>query len=509
MPYVCLGDFLNALADSGDLVRITAAVDAVLELAAITEQVSKSAPDGGPAILFSNVRSGGWPVVTNLLGNPRRLARALGVQSLDQASLMGSTANAADTPSGWWNVLRWGASNPAESRFTPKAVRQAPCQQVVKLGRDVNLWELPVPRHWPLEPNPSFTAGLVVTPGEADDVTLSRAPLQLIDRQRLLPHWPADTTVWRQVQAARAARRQLPVAIILGGDPLLQIAAAATDWTGLPPGYLWPGSLRGESLTVVKCRSHDLLVPAEAEIVLEGFDDPDAAWESLIGLGLATGYGIEEALAPVIQITAVTHRAGPVLPTIVPAPPPNEETWIRHAVDRLFLPAIRQLSPDIIEFHRPVSGARQQLAFVSVRKPRPHAARSVMHAIWGCPGLRDVKMIVVVDAAINPQHEAAVWNAAALHVDPRRDVVLADGPTSADDHAAVVRGVSGKLGLDATAKRPDERHPRVWPQPLEFTDETWQQVAGRWSEFGLPAEWGTRTTHSVFPAPSPSGRGLG
>jgi 4-hydroxy-3-polyprenylbenzoate decarboxylase len=291
------------------------------------------------------------------------------------------------------------------------------------------------------------------------------------------------------VQAAREDRRQLPVAIAFGGDPLLHIAAAATAWTGLPPGYGWPGSLRGEAVGVVKCRSHDLLVPSEAEIVLEGFVDPDAAWELLAGLGLATGYGVEEALAPVIQITAVTHRAGPVLPSIVPAPPPNEETWIRYAVDRLFLPAIRQLSPEIVAFHRPVSGTCQQLAFVSIQKPRPHAARSVMHAIWGCPGLRDVKTIVVVDASVNPQHEAEVWNAATLHVDPRRDVVLADGPTSADDHAAVVRGVSGKLGLDATTKRPDEGHPRQWPQRLEFSDETWRQLAGRWSEFGLPAEW--------------------
>jgi 4-hydroxy-3-polyprenylbenzoate decarboxylase len=492
MPYACLGDFLNALQDSGELVRITAAVDAVLELAAITEQVSKSAPDGGPAILFSNVRSGGWPVVTNLLGNPRRLARALGVQSLDGATILGQNGAATNSSGGWWNVFAWGSANGTESRFVPKVIRQAPCQQVVKLGRDVNLWELPVPRHWPIEPNPSFTAGIVVTPGTADDVTLSRTPIQLIDRQRLLPHCPENTPIIQQVRAAMAERRQFPVAIVLGGDPLLTVATAATAWTGLPSGYQWPGMLRGEPLSVAKCRTHDLLVPAEAEIVLEGFVDPDAVWESLTGLALSTGHVVEEALVPVIQITAVTHRAGPVLPSIVPGPPANEETWLRHAVDRLFLPAIRRLAPEIVEFHRPVSGARQQLAFVSVRKARPQTARSVMHAIWGCPALRDVKTIVVVDDTIDPANEAAVWNAATLNVDPRRDVILADGPTSPDDHAVVIRGVSGKLGIDATAKRPDEGHPRGWPTSLQFSEELRKQLAGRWSELGLPAEWGLR-----------------
>lgn len=491
MPYPCLGDFLNALQDSGELVRITAAVDAVVELAAITEQVTKSAPDGGPALLFANVRSGGWPVLTNLLGNPRRLARALGVQSLDLAGELLSAGNGTDGAS-WWHVFRRGASG-GDAKLAPKTVRQAPCQQVVKLGRDVNLWELPVPRHWPMESNPSFTAGITITPARDDasggGVMLSRAPLQLIDRQRLLPHWPADSSILPQVRMAQRERRQMPVAIALGGDPLWQVAVQAADWAGLPPGYLWPATLRGEAVPVVKARSHDLLVPAEAEIVLEGLIDPDAAWEPLSGLGLATGHCVEEALMPVIQITAVTHRAGPVLPSIVPASPPSEETWLRRAVDQLFQPAIRQLSPEMVAFHRPFSGGGQQLAFVSIRKPRPFAARSVMHAIWGCPGLRDVKTVVVVDEAVNLRDESAVWHAAAVHVDPRADVVLADGPASADDHAAVLRGVSGKLGIDATTKRPDEGRRRPWPQRLEFPDDVRKQLAGRWVELGLPAQW--------------------
>jgi 4-hydroxy-3-polyprenylbenzoate decarboxylase len=273
---------------------------------------------------------------------------------------------------------------------------------------------------------------------------------------------------------------------------LLLVATAATGWTGLPPGYQWPGMLRGEPLTVTKCRTHDLLVPAEAEIVLEGFVDPETAMEPLPAVGLPTGYAVEEALVPVIQITAVTHRAGPVLPAMVPGPPPNEETWLWHAVDRLFLPAIRRLASEIVAFHRPVSGARQQLAFVSVRTDRPQTARSVMHAIWGCPALREVKTIVVVDETIDPANEAAVWNAATLNVDPRRDVILTDGTTSPDDHAAVLRGVSGKLGIDATAKRMDEGHPRGWPASLQSSDELRKQLTGRWSELGLPAEWGMR-----------------
>ena len=486
MAHDSLGDFLSALQDAGEILRITAPVDSAVELGAIVDRVVTSSPNGGPVLLFTSVRNSQVPVVANVLGHPRRLSRVLNAESLADVSARLAAAQHPDRPGTWWDAVRMVPQLTERAGWSPKTVKQGLCQQVVKLGRDVNLYELPTPRHWPQESIPTLTAGLLVTAVTVEQpLRLARHPVQVIDRQRLLPYWLPHHPVTALVRRFQAERRQLPVALVFGGDPSLLIAAEAVDWPGLPPGYIWPGLLRAKALDVVKCRTHDLEVPADAELVIEGFVDPDAAWEPIGGLALSTGHVAEPLDVPPIQVTAITHRAGPVLPTIMPGRPPHEEAWLRQAIDRLFLPAVQSIAPEIVDCVRPWSGFARHTVFVSIRKEQPHQARKVMHALWGSPAFQHCKLIVVVDAAENVQQEQQVWSAVAANGDPLRDWLKFAGGADPDDHATAVRGGGGKCGIDATRKLSAEGATRIWPSALQWSEDTLQKLHERWAEFGL------------------------
>jgi 4-hydroxy-3-polyprenylbenzoate decarboxylase len=504
MPYDSLGDFLSALHDAGDLVRITAAVDSGEELGAIVDRMVRSSPRGAPGLLFTSVRNSHVPVVANVLGHPQRLARALGAESLAAAQARLTASLKPERPGSWWDALRLAPQLGDRSSWTPRSVKQGLCQQVVKLGRDVNLYELPTPRHWPQESHPTLTAGLLITAAADQPTRIARHPVHVVDRQRLLPYWLPQHPVSALVQQSRAEQRQMPVALVFGGDPSLLIAAEAADWLGLPDGYLWPGLLRGRAFDLVKCRTHGLEVPADAEMVIEGFVDPDAAWEPMGGVALSTGHVAEAIDVPPIHVTAITHRASPILPTIMPGRPPHEDAWLRHAVDRLFLPAVQALAPEIVDCVRPWSGFTRHTVFVSIRKQQPYQARKVMHALWGSPAFQSCKMIVVVDAAVDVQREVDVWSAVAAHVDPVRDMIILTGAADADDHATAIRGAGGKWGVDATCKLPAEGAGRPWPPALAWTTESQRALAQRWVELGLPEAHGL---HPVGPAESMGRRG--
>lgn len=488
MAYDALGDFLEALLDAGELVRITAPVDSAVELAAIVDQVVQQQPEGAPALLFSSVRNSQVPVVANLLGHPRRLCRALGVESLPAAAERFSTSLQNVRPGSWWEALKPWSAWTERSGWSPQTVKHGLSQQVVKLGRDINLYEWPLPRHWPQETLPVLTAGLLVTPStSAQPWRLSRIPLQVVDRQRLLPYWLPSHPVWTLLEQYRREQRQLPVAVVFGGDPVLQIAAEALDWPGLPTGFAWPGLLRGKSVELVKCRTHELEVPADAEWIIEGFVDPTAPWEPVVGLALSTGYVAERTEVPPLQVTAMTHRASPIVPTMVPGRPPHESAWLCQAIDHLLLPLVQQVVPDIVDFSRPWSGGTRQTVFVSLRKSQPFQARQVMHALWGFPPFRRVKTLVVVDADVDVHQETAVWSAVSSHVDPTRDVICLTGAADMDDHAMAVRGVGGRWGIDATRKGLAEGAGRPWPEELRWPPELLHHIRERWAEFGLAA----------------------
>lgn len=486
MPYDQLADFLSELQDDGELVRLGAEVDRDLEIAEITDRICKS-PGGGPVLFFENVRGSSTPVVTNLLGSERRLCRALGAASLDDVAARVVGLIQPELPSSWLEGLRLVPQFGQLTKLPPRVVKTAVCQQVVRMGRDVRLDELPIPRSWPQESAPSITLGQVYTHSLNTGVRgVGLSPLQICGEGVLCAQWTIHDEGYRHFREYQDARQQMPVSIALGGDPVYAIMASAP----LPPNTdpcLFGGFLRERNVELVRCRSNDLEVPAHAEIVLEGYIDPEQPPQRTGISAAPTGFYRLPEESPVIRLTALTHRSNPLFPALIHGKPPMEEAWINRAIERIFLPLVKLFIPEIVEYHRPWAGASRHLLFVSIRKEYPQQARKVMNALWGLTRLTFAKLIVVVDAEVDVRNEYEVWFQVGANVHPGRDVVFCDGPTDMLDHAAPIAGVGRKMGIDATRKLPEEGHPRPWPKELEMSAEVRERVTARWAEYGFNA----------------------
>lgn len=486
MPHEFLSDFVSRLQDAGELVRISAPVDTGLEIAAITDRVCKS-PDGGPALLFEKPKNSSMPVITNLMGSRHRLCLALGIDSLDQLTEKLGRQLRSES-GGWLEALKLTSPTANLSKFAPRSIKTAVCQQVVKLGRDVSLWDLPIPRHWPDEANPVMTAAHVVTQDPETGLrSVERFPIQVVGQNQVVPHWNRYHAATRNWQTAVRLQRQFPIGITLGGDPS-QILMSAGGLVSPSESLLLGGLLRGTGLDLVKGRSIELEVPAASEFVIEGYIDYAEQPVEAPSIAGPAGHYLPAEPLPVIQVTAITHRANPLLPSIVPGVPPSEESWIGLAAERLRLAVSRASIPEIVDLHQPFAGAGQNLLFVSIRKDHPFQARQVLNALWGSRLAGLNKVIVIVDADVNVQREADVWFAVGSYANPERDVISVDGPTFMDDPSTDVRGVGRKLGIDATRKFAEETRHHSSPRPLAMPAELLAQLEGRWHEFGIREE---------------------
>ena len=481
MSYESLADFLAVLQDRGELVRISAPVDPALELAAISDRVAKTSTGGGPALLFENVKNSTFPLVTNLLGSRRRLCLCLGVDGLDGLATDLDRRLQSQQASGWLDALKlvpdWGGAG----KWLPKLVKTGACQQVVRLGRDVNLWDLPIPRCWPGEPDPVITSGLMFTSQPGSTTTHQwRSPL-VVTGQNELAWYDGDPNQNALISATISSGQNLPVAISLGGDPALTLA---TTMTGVTDPRLFAGLLRGASLEVVRCRTNELEVPATAEIVIEGYIDAANPMSAQpVSVARENGRYVHRTL-PLIQVTAITHRANPVYPAIIVSQPPSEESWISLAGERMTLPLLKRLLPEVVDIHRPFSGAGRNLLFVSIRKTRDFQARRVLYALWGLESFAPAKMTVIVDAAVDVQREDQVWFAVGNQACPNRDFVFSDGLASEDDYTPSESGLGRRVGIDATRKS-DRETGQAWPETMMMSDEILARIHDRWSEYGL------------------------
>ena len=494
MPVEHLSEFLDELAERGELVRVSAEVNSHLELAAVARRAAEQA--GSPALLFDSVDGKSIPVVTGLFNTVERTCRALGVDSLDEIADRITALVRPSLPSGWLEALQL-VPNLAEATLWPvQTVETAMVQQVVHMGSDVDLAQLPTPVCWEQESLPTLTAGQLLVEEQivqenSDDETrptsirhVSRVPLQIVDRNTVNVYWTPHDSEWQLVERAAKAGQQLPMAIALGGDPIVTFAAGAP----LPPfidPLVFAGFLQRKNVNVVSGRSVETLVPADAEFVLEGMIDPERAFVEASTIGTPTGYYDSRCLAVRVTITAITHRANPVLPVIIPAAPPSEDGWLAHAVERIFLPLVRLTIPELVDLRLPASGDHRNIAFASIRKAWPQQARKVMNALWGIDRLSNVKMLVIVDEEVDVQDDDAVWSAVGANSHPGRDTIFSEGPTDMLDHAAPVRGVGHRMGIDATSKSAEEGHPRDWPAALNVDKETAQLVAQRWQNYGI------------------------
>jgi 4-hydroxy-3-polyprenylbenzoate decarboxylase len=477
MPAKDLRDWIALLEREGELTRVAAEVDPDLE---ITEIVDRTVKAGGPALLFERPRNASHPLLINQFGTERRMCLAFGVERLDDVGRRVADVLEMQPPSGLVEKVRGLQKLKSIADARPQTVRKGACQEVVLRGDEVDLGLLPVQRCWPGDPAPFVTLPAVITRDpQTGTRNVGMYRLQVIDRATTFVHWQIHKD-GRADRLATAGRME--VAVALGLDPITAYAASAP----LPKHVdelMLAGFLRGAPVELVQGVTVDLEVPAHAEIVLEGYVEQDELGEEG-PFGDHTGFYTAAEPFPVLHLTALTMRRDAIYPSIVVGKPPQEDAWLGKATERIFLPAIRATVPEVVDYDLPVAGAFHNCAIVSIRKRFPGHARKAMHAIWGLGMLSLTKCVVVVDEHVDVHDYEQVLFYAGANVDPGRDVVIGEGPLDHLDHAPERQFVGGKLGIDATAKWPEEGA-RPWPREIEMSAEVKALVDRRWAEYGI------------------------
>jgi len=468
MAYRSLREFLDRLERAGELVRVAEPVDPVLEMAALADRAAKQ---GGPALLFENpggAGPGAIPVAMNLFGTRRRTSWALSCEDFeDHARELRSLLRMAP-PQGFWEKLKLLPKLGRLASMTPKQVSSGAVQEVV--DREPDLRALPVLTTWPLDGGPFLTLPQVITRDPETGIrNVGMYRLQVLGPRRLAMHWQLHKTATTHYRGYKKRGERMPVAIALGGDPSLTWCASAP----LPPNvdeYLFAGFLRGEAVHTVKGVATDLQVPADADLVIEGFVDTAAPLVREGPFGDHTGYYSLADDYPALDVAAITRRKDPIYPATVVGPPPVEDLWMGTATVRLFLPMLQLVFPEIVDMAMPAEGVFHNLCLISMRKEYPGHAKKLMHGLWGSGQMASTKTIVVFDEDVDVQDTStAAWRALA-NVDAKRDLVVVDGPVDILDHAAPHLGLGGKIGVDATRKWAEEGG-REWPEPCVHPPE--------------------------------------
>ncbi len=455
MSFPDLRSFMHLLEQRGELTRVSTPVSRELEITEIADRLVKK---GGPAVLFEQVRGSDIPLVIGLLGTRERTALALGVSNLDELAHkvralidLGGSGGAAGLLSNL-PKLRDAA------HLLPRRVSSAPVQQVVWRGDEVDLDKIPVLKCWPLDGGPFVTLPLVMTKDpETGERNMGMYRMQVLDRSSTGMHWQRHKTGTKHLEKAKKLGQKLEVAVALGGDPALIYAATAP----LPPipgldEYALAGYLRGQRYPVVRGLTVDLEIPANAEIILEGYVDPQEDWIVEGPFGDHTGFYTLPDLYPRFHVTAVTMRFDPIYPATIVGRPPMEDAYLIEASERLFLPAAQLILPEITDYHMPPVGVAHNLVVVSIRKAYPGQAYKVAHGLLGLGQMMFAKVIVVVDEDVKVTDMDAVWREVAQKALPGRDTLTSRGPTDVLDHSSRGWGYGGKLIIDATTKRPEE-----------------------------------------------------
>jgi 4-hydroxy-3-polyprenylbenzoate decarboxylase len=482
--------FIGAIDAAGELRRVDRPVRTALEMTEIADRVMKS-PGGGPALLFQRptLASGSTssiPVAVNLFGSERRMAMALGVERLDEIGERIAELLNVKVPDGLLGKLALLPRLAEMAQFPPRTISgRAPCQDTVWREADVDLARLPIPVCWPQDGGPYLTLAGVITrdPGSGTrNVGMYR--VQVIGPRTVAMHWQRHKVAaahWRRM-AERG--ETMPVAIALGGDPASIYAASAP----LPPSideYLFAGFLRKEPVRLVQALTCDLQVPAEAEVVLEGYVDPREPLVLEGPFGDHTGFYSLADYYPAVHITAVTLRAEPVWPHTIVGRPPMEDYYLGHATERIFLPLLKLTLPEVVDYHMPAEGIFHNLVFVSIDKQYPGHASKVMNGLWGQGLMSLAKLIVVVDKDVNVRDPKEAWWVALNNIDPERDVRFTMGPVDVLDHASRGFTYGSKMGIDATRKWKEEGFTRDWPDRIVMDEATKAKVDALWRELGI------------------------
>jgi 4-hydroxy-3-polyprenylbenzoate decarboxylase len=472
-----LRDWIALLEREGELVRVEAEVDPDLEVTEIVDRVVKS---GGPALLFERTKGSEHALLINQFGTERRMCLGFSVERLDDVAARLEDVLEMQPPQGLVQKVKGLRKLKSIADSLPKEVRSGPCQEVVLTGEAADLGLLPIQRCWPGDPAPFITLPAVITADPRTGVrNVGMYRMQKIDARSTYMHWQLHKDGRADWLAADG---RLPVAVALGLDPVTAYSASAP----LPKHIdelMLAGFLRGEPVELVDCKTIPLQVPANAEIVLEGWiEEGDMGIEG--PFGDHTGYYSPPEPFPVFRLSALTMRRDAVYPSIVVGKPPAEDAWLGKATERIFLPAVRMTVPEIVDYDLPVAGAFHNCVIVSIRKAFPGHAHKVMHAIWGLGMLSLSKSVVVVDEWVDVHDYEEVFFRVCANVDPKRDVLVSEGPLDHLDHAPTMQFFGGKLGIDATHKGPDEGA-REWPEEIVMSDDVKALVDRRWDEYRI------------------------
>jgi 4-hydroxy-3-polyprenylbenzoate decarboxylase len=493
MVFQNLREFLRHLDRTGQLVRIREPVSVDLEMAEIADRTMKL-PGGGPALFFERpVLMDGTesdvPVALNIFGSWRRMAEALGVADVEEHAARIAELIRPQVPKGLWGKVQMLPKLVELTKVPPRPFRgKPPCQQVILREGEFDLTRLPVLRTWPQDGGPFITLPMVVT---SDPET----GIQNIGMYRMQVFGPTTTGMhWQQHKGGAAHCRawkrgpggRMPVVVAIGGDP----ATMYTPSAPLPPGideYLFGGFLRREPVYTTKAVTCDLTIPAEAEIVLEGYVDTDEPLAIEGPFGDHTGFYTLEEPYPVFHVTTVTMREDPVYPATLVGRPPVEDVYLGGATERMFLPLAKLTTPEIVDYHMPPEGVFHNLVFVSIRKEYPGQAFKVMNGLWGMGLMSLAKVIVVVDEWIDVRNVQEAWWYALGNIDPERDVRFTKGPVDDLDHASQIASFGSKMGIDGTRKWKEEGFTRPWPDMIEMDGDVKAKVAGMWERLGIRA----------------------
>ncbi len=487
MEYRDLRDFVGQLEQKGDLKRIGQRIDPNLEITEISDRVLRA---GGPALLFEQPGDCDIPLLANLFGTEQRVALALGEENVDSLREVGKLLaflKEPAPPKGFKDAMKTLPIYKKILDMSPKRVKKPLCREIVYRGDEVDLAKLPVQTCWPGDAGPLVTWGLVTTRGPLKPrQNLGIYRQQVIGRNRLIMRWLShrggalDYQEWRQ----HNGDEPFPISVVLGCDPAT-ILAAVTPVPDALSEFAFAGLLRGSKTEVASSLLSDLVIPARAEIVLEGYIYPDDVADEG-PFGDHTGYYNEVDQFPVFSVEAMTMRRDPIYHSTYTGRPPDEPAILGLALNEVFIPLLQKQFPEIVDFYLPAEGCSYRVAVVSIRKQYPGHAKRVMMGVWSF--LRQfmyTKFVIVVDDDIDARSwEDVIW-AISTRTDPARDITLIENtPIDYLDFASPVSGLGSKMGLDATNKTGGETG-REWGQPITMTAEVKQRIDAIWAELGL------------------------
>ena len=482
MAYSDLRDFIATLEKHGELKRVSAEVDPVLEIAELADRAVKS---GGPALLFENPRGHAAPVLINAFASMRKMELALEVENVEFLAQRIAEYLEMKTPQGLVGKLKMLPKLAEMGSFFPREARSGACQEVVKT-EDFSLYDYPVLTCWPQDAGPFITLPMVFSRNPVNGKrNCGMYRMQVFDARTTGMHWQTHkqgAEHYRRL-AAEGRETRMEVAVAVGADPATMYSAILP----LPPDLdemLFAGFMRGKPVEMVKCKTVDLEVPANAEIVLEGHVNlGELRTEG--PFGDHTGYYSLADEYPVFHVDCVTQRKNPIYATTIVGKPPMEDYYMGKTIERVFLPLLRLQLPEVVDMAMPAEGVFHNLLLVSIRKSYPGHARKVMSAIWGLGQAMFSKCIVVVDHDVDIQNCSETAFRALNNIDPERDMQFTFGPIDSLDHAARLPDYGSKVGVDATKKWPEEGFQRPWPDLIEMDEAVKARVDPIWKQLGI------------------------